>query len=70
MVTEGVVDDVGLCVDVGMQHRLSASLSLHRVLDPLDPLHQYWTSKKSHHKTPTNSMEENGKVDVHLPFLE
>jgi hypothetical protein len=40
MVTEEVVDDVGLWVDGGMQHRLSASLSLHRVLDPSDPLHQ------------------------------
>jgi hypothetical protein len=40
MVTEEVVDDAGLWVDGGMQHRLIASLSLHRVLDPLDPLHQ------------------------------
>jgi hypothetical protein len=39
MVTEEVVDDAGLLVDGGMQHRLSASLSLHRVLDLLDPLH-------------------------------
>jgi hypothetical protein len=40
MVTEEVVDDVGLWVDGGMQHRLSASLSLHRVLNLSDPLHQ------------------------------
>jgi hypothetical protein len=40
MVTEEVVDDASLRVNGGMQHRLSASLSLHRVLDPLDPLHQ------------------------------
>jgi hypothetical protein len=40
MVTEEVVDDVGLWVDGGTQYRLSTSLSLHRVLNPLDPLHQ------------------------------
>jgi hypothetical protein len=40
MVTEEVVDDVGLWVDGGMQHHLSASWSLHRVLDLLDLLHQ------------------------------
>jgi hypothetical protein len=40
MVTKEVVDDVGLWVDGGTQHRLSVSLSLHRVLDPSDPLHQ------------------------------
>jgi hypothetical protein len=40
------------------------------VLNQSDPLHQYWTSQKSHHKTPTNNAEESGKVDVHLPFLE
>jgi hypothetical protein len=40
MVTEEVVDDAGLCVDGGTQHRLSTSLSLHCVLDLLDPLHQ------------------------------
>jgi hypothetical protein len=60
MVTKEVVDDGGLRADGGMQHRLSASLSLHRVLDPSDPLH----------KTPTNNTEESEKVDVHLPFLE
>jgi hypothetical protein len=38
MVTEEVVDDAGLWVDGGTQHRLSASLSLHRLLDPSDPL--------------------------------
>jgi hypothetical protein len=40
MVTEEVVDDAGLWVDGGTQHHLSASLSLHRVLDLSDPLHQ------------------------------
>jgi hypothetical protein len=40
MVTEEVVDDAGLWVDGGMQHHLSASLSLHHVLDPSNPLHQ------------------------------
>jgi hypothetical protein len=40
MVTEEVVDDADLLVDGGMQHRLSVSLSLHHVLDLLDPLHQ------------------------------
>jgi hypothetical protein len=39
MVTEEVVDDVGLWVDGGMQHHLSTSLSLYHVLDPSDPLH-------------------------------
>jgi hypothetical protein len=39
MVTEEVVDDTGLCVNGGMQHRLSASLTLHHVLDLSDPLH-------------------------------
>jgi hypothetical protein len=38
--TEEVVDDASLWVDGGTQHRLSAFLSLHHVLDPLDPLHQ------------------------------
>jgi hypothetical protein len=69
MVTEEVVDDAGLCVDGGTQHRLSASLFPHHVLDTLDPLHPWWTSQKSHHKTPTNDTEESGKVDVHLRFL-
>jgi hypothetical protein len=40
MVTEEVVNDAGLWVDGGMQHRLSESLSFHHVLDPSDPL--YW----------------------------
>jgi hypothetical protein len=40
MVTKEVVDDAGLWVNGGTQHHLSASLSLHRVLDLLDPLHQ------------------------------
>jgi hypothetical protein len=40
MVIEEVVDDAGLWFDGGTQHRLSASLSLHRVLGQLDPLHQ------------------------------
>jgi hypothetical protein len=40
MVTKEVVDDAGLWVDGGMQHRLSAFLSLHRVLDLSDPLYQ------------------------------
>jgi hypothetical protein len=40
MVTEEVADDAGLGIDGGMQHRLSAFLSLHHVLNPLDPLHQ------------------------------
>jgi hypothetical protein len=34
MVSEEVVDDAGMWVDGWMQHRLSASLSVHRVLDP------------------------------------
>jgi hypothetical protein len=38
MVTEEVVDGAILWVDGGMQHRLRASLSLHRVLNPSDPL--------------------------------
>jgi hypothetical protein len=40
MVTKEVVDDAGPWVDGGTQHHLSASLSLHHVLDPSDPLHQ------------------------------
>jgi hypothetical protein len=40
MVTEEVVDDASLSLDGGTQHRLSASLTLHHVLDPWDPLHQ------------------------------
>jgi hypothetical protein len=40
MVTEEVVGDVSLWVDGGTQHRLSASLSLHHVLNPSDPVHQ------------------------------
>jgi hypothetical protein len=40
MVTGEVVDNVGLGVDAGTQHHLSASLSLHRVLDLSDPHHQ------------------------------
>jgi hypothetical protein len=40
MVTKEVVVDADLCDDGGAQHRLSASLSLHRLLDLLDPLHQ------------------------------
>jgi hypothetical protein len=40
MVTRMVVDDAGLWVDGGMPHPLSAFLSLHRVLDPSNPLHQ------------------------------
>jgi hypothetical protein len=39
-VAEEVVDDAGLCVDGGTQHCLSASLSLHHVLDLSNPLHQ------------------------------
>jgi hypothetical protein len=39
MVTEEVVDDAGLRVDGGTQHRLT-SLSLHHVLNLSDPLHQ------------------------------
>jgi hypothetical protein len=40
MVTKEVVDDADLWVDEGTQHRLSTFLSLHCVLDLLDPLHQ------------------------------
>jgi hypothetical protein len=69
-VTEEVVDDASMLVDGGTQHRQCTCLSLHHVLNQSDPLHQYWTSQKSHHKTPTNNAEESGKVDVHLPFLE
>jgi hypothetical protein len=39
MVTNEVVDDVGLWVDGGTQHHLSTSVSLHHVLDPSDLLH-------------------------------
>jgi hypothetical protein len=40
MVTKEVIDDAGMWVNGGMQHRLSASLSLHHVLNLSDPLHQ------------------------------
>jgi hypothetical protein len=39
MATEEVVNDVGLWVDGGTQHHLSAFLSLHHVLDLSYPLH-------------------------------
>jgi hypothetical protein len=39
MVTEKTIDDVGLWVNGGTQHRLSVSISLHRVLDLSNPLH-------------------------------
>jgi hypothetical protein len=40
MVTGEVVDDADLCVNGGTSYRMSASLSLHRLLDLSDPLHQ------------------------------
>jgi hypothetical protein len=40
VVTEEVIDDAGLWVNGGTQHLLSTSLSLHRLLDQSNLLHQ------------------------------
>jgi hypothetical protein len=69
MVTKEVVDDASLWVDGGTQHHQSASLSLHHLLDPSDPLHQYCTFQKPHHKIATNGAEESGNSWFSLEYL-